>query len=95
MPAGWRSLEPPQAARRRVAVDARAALAQCRATTTAFGLPLVKPPYGRVTAINMNTGDHVWMQPIGNTPENIKNHPMLKGVTIPKTRAAPAARASW
>jgi quinoprotein glucose dehydrogenase len=52
---------------------------------TAFGLPLVKPPYGRVTAINMNTGDHVWMQPIGNTPENIKNHPMLKGVTIPKT----------
>jgi len=33
----------------------------------------------------MNTGDHVWMQPIGNTPENIKNHPMLKGVTIPKT----------
>jgi len=52
---------------------------------TAFGLPLVKPPYGRVTAINMNTGEHVWMQPIGNTPENIKNHPMLKGVTIPKT----------
>jgi len=52
---------------------------------TAFGLPLIKPPYGRVTAINMNTGDHVWMQPIGNTPENIKNHPMLKGVTIPKT----------
>ncbi len=52
---------------------------------TAFGLPLIKPPYGRVTAINMNTGDHVWMQPIGNTPENITNHPMLKGVTIPKT----------
>ena len=53
--------------------------------TTAFGLPLVKPPYGRITAINMNTGDHVWMQPIGNTPENIKNHAILKGVTIPKT----------
>jgi quinoprotein glucose dehydrogenase len=51
----------------------------------AFGLPLIKPPYGRVTAINMNTGDHVWMQPIGNTPENIKNHEKLKGVTIPKT----------
>ena len=50
-----------------------------------FGLPLVKPPYGRITAINMNTGDHVWMQPIGNTPDTIKNHPMLKGVTIPKT----------
>jgi quinoprotein glucose dehydrogenase len=51
----------------------------------AFGLPLVKPPYGRVTAINMNTGDHVWMQPIGSTPDNIKNHAMLKGITIPNT----------
>jgi len=51
---------------------------------TAFGLPLIKPPYGRVTAINMNTGDHVWMAPIGGTPENIRNHKMLQGVTIPK-----------
>ena len=54
----------------------------------AFGLPLVKPPYGRVTAINMSTGERVWMQPIGNTPENIKNHPRLKGVTIPRTGRA-------
>ena len=53
--------------------------------TTVFGLPLVKPPYGRVTAINMNTGEHVWMQPIGETPEAITNHERLKGVTIPKT----------
>ena len=53
--------------------------------TTVFGLPLIKPPYGRVTAINMNTGDHVWMQPIGDTPDAIKNHERLKGVTIPKT----------
>jgi quinoprotein glucose dehydrogenase len=53
--------------------------------TTVFGLPLVKPPYGRITAINMNTGDHVWMKPVGNTPDAIKNHPMLKGVDIPKT----------
>lgn len=50
-----------------------------------FGLPLIKPPYGRVTAINMNTGEHVWMQPIGDTPDEIKNHERLKGVTIPKT----------
>jgi quinoprotein glucose dehydrogenase len=56
-----------------------------QAPTTAFGLQIVKPPYGRITAINMNTGEHVWMQPIGNTPDAIKNHPMLKGVTIPKT----------
>jgi quinoprotein glucose dehydrogenase len=51
----------------------------------AFGLPLLKPPYGRVTAINMNTGDHVWQAAIGGTPENIKNHKMLQGVTIPRT----------
>src|SRR5438105_3474334 len=59
--------------------------AATQAPTTAFGLQIVKPPYGRITAINMNTGDHVWMQAIGNTPDAIKNHPMLKGVTIPKT----------
>jgi quinoprotein glucose dehydrogenase len=53
--------------------------------TTVFGLPLIKPPYGRITAINMNTGDHVWMQPVGDTPDAIKNHERLKGVTIPKT----------
>jgi quinoprotein glucose dehydrogenase len=53
--------------------------------TTVFGLPLIKPPYGRVTAINMNTGEHVWMAPIGDTPDNIKNHERLKGITIPRT----------
>jgi quinoprotein glucose dehydrogenase len=52
---------------------------------TVFGLPLVKPPYGRITAINMNTGEHVWMQPVGDTPDAIKNHERLKGVTIPRT----------
>ena len=68
--------------------DGAAATASGRLTLppiTVFGLPLIKPPYGRVTAINMNTGDHVWMQPIGDTPDNIKNHERLKGVTIPKT----------
>ncbi len=63
------------------AAPARAALPPI----TVFGLPLIKPPYGRVTAINMSTGDHVWMQPIGDTPDNIKNHERLKGVTIPRT----------
>ncbi len=61
------------------------AAAEAAPPLNAFGLPLIKPPYGRVTAINMNTGDHVWMQPIGGTPENIKNHKLLKGVTIPRT----------
>lgn len=49
------------------------------------GLPLVKPPWGRITAINLNTGDHVWMAPNSDTPECVKNHPWLKGVSIPPT----------
>jgi len=32
------------------------------------GLPLFKPPYGRITAINLNTGDQVWMKPNGRRP---------------------------
>ena len=51
------------------------------------GLPLVKPPWGRITAIDLNTGDHIWMVPNGDTPESIKNHPALKGVNLPKTGA--------
>ena len=50
-----------------------------------YGLPLVKPPWGRITAINLNTGDHVWMIPNGNTPEQIKNNPALKGIDIGNT----------
>jgi quinoprotein glucose dehydrogenase len=49
------------------------------------GLPLVKPPWGRITAIDLNTGDHLWMVPNGDTPDCVKNHPALKGVAIPKT----------
>lgn len=50
-----------------------------------FGLPLVKPPYGRITAINLHTGDHVWMQANANTPDWVKNIPALKGVSLPRT----------
>ena len=34
---------------------------------TAFGLPLLKPPYGRLVAVDLKTGDRVWMVPHGNT----------------------------
>ena len=49
------------------------------------GLPLLKPPYGRIVAIDLNTGQHVWNIPNGDTPADIKNHPALEGVDIPRT----------
>jgi quinoprotein glucose dehydrogenase len=49
------------------------------------GLPIVKPPYGRINAINLDTGDFVWQVPHGDTPEVVKNHPALKGLNIPRT----------
>jgi len=49
------------------------------------GLPIVKPPYGRITAIDLNKGDIVWQIAHGETPDNIKNHPALKGLNIPRT----------
>src|SRR4249919_1726258 len=49
------------------------------------GLPLIKPPYGRITAIDLNKGDIVWQIAHGETPDNIRNHPALKGLTIPRT----------
>ena len=52
---------------------------------TIQGLPLVKPPYASITAIDLNKGDIVWQVAHGETPDNIRNHPALKGVTIPRT----------
>ena len=45
------------------------------------GLPLTKPPYGRITAIDMNTGEHVWMVPNGNGP---RNHPTIEHLNLPR-----------
>ena len=52
---------------------------------TIQGLPLIKPPYGRITALDMNKGTLAWQIAHGETPDNIKNHAALKGVTIPRT----------
>ncbi|MGE0815727.1 MAG: PQQ-binding-like beta-propeller repeat protein [Vicinamibacterales bacterium] len=49
------------------------------------GLPLLKPPYGRLTAIDLDRGEIVWQVPHGETPDAVRNHPALKGVTLPRT----------
>ena len=49
------------------------------------GLPLWKPPYGRISAIDMNRGEIVWQIAHGETPDIIRNHPALKGTAIPRT----------
>ncbi len=49
------------------------------------GLSIHKPPYSKITAIDMNTGEHVWEIPIGATPERIKRHPALQGVDLGQT----------
>jgi quinoprotein glucose dehydrogenase len=45
-------------------------------------LPLLKPPYTRTTAIDLNEGDHAWMQPNGDG-NRIRNHPMLRDLDLP------------
>lgn len=47
-----------------------------------FGLPLFKPPYSRMTAIDMNTGEHLWSVPTGNG-DHIRNHEKLKHLDLP------------
>ena len=52
---------------------------------TVQGLPLVKPPYGRISAINLDTGEIVWQVAHGETPDEIRNSPALKELNIPRT----------
>jgi len=49
------------------------------------GLPIWKPPYGRITVIDLNTGDILWWIPNGDTPERISSHRLLQGVDIGNT----------
>ncbi len=49
------------------------------------GLPLIKPPWGRITAIDLNSGDHLWMVPNSETPEWATNNKALAGITLPRT----------
>jgi quinoprotein glucose dehydrogenase len=51
-------------------------------------LPLFKPPYGQISAIDMNKGEILWQVARGETPDLVRNHPALKGLTIPRTGRA-------
>ena len=50
------------------------------------GLTIVKPPYGVIAAIDLNqNGKLIFSVPHGETPDNVRNHPLLRGMNIPKT----------
>ena len=49
------------------------------------GLPLVKPPYGRLSAIDLDRGDILWQTPHGDTPDRVRHHPALRNLDIPRT----------
>jgi quinoprotein glucose dehydrogenase len=49
------------------------------------GLPIMKPPYGQINAIDLDKGEIIWQIAHGETPDNIRNNPALKGLTIPRT----------
>jgi quinoprotein glucose dehydrogenase len=55
---------------------------------TVEGLTILKPPYGTISAINLDRGDIVWQVAHGDTPDNVRNHPSLKGLSIPRTGQA-------
>ena len=55
-------------------------------------IPIIKPPYGTLTAIDLNRGDLAWQVPFGEGSPAIRRHPLLKGVTLPDrlgTRGSP------
>jgi quinoprotein glucose dehydrogenase len=68
----------------RVVPDAGAGYILAERTSATFhdGLPLLKPPYGHMTAVNLNTGDIAWQVPFGDDAQ-LRRHPALKGVKLP------------
>ena len=48
------------------------------------GLPLLKPPYDRITAYDMNTGELIWQKTHSSTPDELRNHPALRGLDLPR-----------
>jgi quinoprotein glucose dehydrogenase len=55
------------------------------ADLTVKGLPILKPPYSRITALDLNSGEFAWVVPLGTTPERVLRNPALQGVNLPNT----------
>jgi quinoprotein glucose dehydrogenase len=56
------------------------------------GLPILKPPYGRITAYDMNRGEIAWQIANGDTPDSVRDNPALDGVDFPATGIASRAK---
>lgn len=70
----------------KVPESAEATLNYVRDVTTNLrprGLPLTKPPYGRITAIDLNRGEILWQRPNGPGAPGVRNHPALAGIELP------------
>jgi quinoprotein glucose dehydrogenase len=65
-------------------------LRTARAGTKLGAIPLIKPPYAHLTAIDLNKGEIVWRVPLGEGSQAIRNHPLLSGVRLPDRMGSPA-----
>lgn len=54
-------------------------------TPNVDGIPIVQPPWGRITALDLTSGDMAWWIANADTPEHIANHPLLEGVELERT----------
>jgi quinoprotein glucose dehydrogenase len=81
----------PQPSRRRAAPEgpppgaSAPAASGPQGSTSVQGLSILKPPYGLLSAINLDKGEITWQVPHGDTPDVVRNHAALKGMNIPKT----------
>jgi quinoprotein glucose dehydrogenase len=75
----------PAAAAETPAGGGRGATGAAAAGLLIQGLPIVKPPYGVLAAIDLDSGEMKWQVPFGETPDNVRLHPALKGMNIPNT----------
>ena len=86
--AGADSVAPPRGGEGRAAAPARAGAGGGGGGgggLTVQGLPLIKPPYATISAINLDRGEIVWQIAHGETPDNIRNNAAIKGRDIPRT----------